>query len=126
MRDRAGLEPYQGEHGMLANGSCIPFYGISELAGRVQDQAISETFIISQLKEDAILGMPFLMRHKCHIDFSKSVVVMAGRELACVDKFGRPLVGGVQVVQSYTIHGCSRTTIHYRVNCRQISKLGVM
>jgi len=43
---------------------------------------ISETFIVSQPKEDAILGMPFLKRHRCHIDFKKSAVVMAGRELA--------------------------------------------
>jgi len=29
----------------------------------------------------------------CHIDFNKSAVVMAWRELACVDRLGRPLVG---------------------------------
>jgi len=34
------------------------------------------------------------------MDFQKSVVVMAGKELVCVDKFGRPLVGGVQVVRT--------------------------
>jgi len=76
-RDKAGMEPYDGEHGMLADGSCIPFYGLVELAGRVRDQAIQKTFIVSQLKEDAILGMPFLKRHGCHIDFSQSAVVMA-------------------------------------------------
>jgi len=53
-----------------------------------------ETFFVSQLKEDAIHGMPLLMRYKCHIDFSKLAVVMAKKELACVDKFGRPFVGG--------------------------------
>jgi len=50
----ASLEPYKGEHGTLADGSCIPFYGVIELTGRVCDQVISETFIVSQLKEDAI------------------------------------------------------------------------
>jgi len=59
-RDKAGLEPYTGEHGILADGSCIPFYGMVELTGRVREQAIQETFIISQLEEDAILGMLFL------------------------------------------------------------------
>jgi len=29
------MEPYNGEYGTLANGSCIPFYGIIELTGRV-------------------------------------------------------------------------------------------
>jgi len=120
------MEPYNGEYGTLADGSCIPFYGIIELMGRVRDQAIRETFIVSQLKEDAIFGMPFLKRHGCHIDFGKSAMVMAGRDLACVDKFGRPLVGGVQVVRNCTVPGRSRATIHCRVNNSQISGLGVV
>jgi len=101
-RERASLEPYERAHGTVADGSCIPFYGVISLPGRVRDQAIHETFIVSQLKEDAILGMPFLEKHQCRMDFRKSVVVMTGRELVCVDKFGRPLVGGVQVVQDCT------------------------
>jgi len=125
-RDRASLELYEGEHGTLADGSCIPFYEVVELTGRVRDQVINETFILSQFKEDAILGMPFLKRHRCHIDFTKSAVVMARRELACVDRFGRPLIGGVQVVQRCTVPGRSRATVRCRVNCREISDLGVV
>jgi len=87
---------------------------------------ISETSIVSQLKEDAILGMPFLKRHRCHIDFKKSAEVMARRELACVDRFGRPLVGEVQVVQRCTVPGRSQATVCYRVNCKEISYLGVV
>jgi len=102
-KDKARIEPYTGEHSTLADGSCIPFYSIIELTGRVRDQTIWETFIVSQLEEDAILGMPFLQRHRCHIDFSKSAMLMAGRELACVNKFDRPLVGGVQVVRNCMI-----------------------
>jgi len=33
---------------------------------------IHETFIVSQLKEDAILGMPFLEKHQCQMNFQKS------------------------------------------------------
>lgn len=58
-REWACFEPYEGAHGMLADGSCIPFYGIITLTKRVCDQVIHETFIINHLKEDAILGMPF-------------------------------------------------------------------
>jgi len=123
---RNELEPYDGEYGTLADGSCIPFYGILELTGRVRDQAIRETFVVGQLKEDAILGMPFLKRHRCRIDFSKSAILMASKELTCVDKFGRPLVGSVQVVRNCTIPGRSRATIHCRVNNSQLSGLGVV
>jgi len=62
--------------------------------------------------------MPFLEKHQCHMDFQKSVVVMAGEELVCVDKFGRPLVGGVQVVRDCTVPGRSQVTLCCRVNCR--------
>jgi len=51
---------------------------------------------------------------------------MARRELTCVDKFGRPLVGGVQVVRSCMIAGRYRATIYCRVNSRRISGIGVV
>jgi len=125
-KERRELASYAGEPGTLADGSRIPFYGIIELTGRVRDQAIQETFVISQLEEDAILGLPFFKRHDCRIDFSKSAILMAGEELACVDKSDCPLVGGVQVVRDCTIPGRSRATIHCRVNDSQISELGVV
>jgi len=43
---------------MLVDGSCIPFYGIITLPGRVH-----QTFIVSHLKEDAMLGMPTPVSH---------------------------------------------------------------
>jgi len=125
-KERRELAPCTGKPGTLADGSRIPFYSIIELTGRARDQAIQETFVISQLEEDAILGMPFLKRHGCRIDFNKSAILMAGKELTCVDKSGRPLVGGVQVVRNCTIPGRSRATIHCRVNNSQISGLGVV
>jgi len=85
---------------------------------------ISKTFIVSQLRGDAILGIPFLKRHKCHIDCNKLAVLLAGCELACVDRFGRPLVGRVQVVLRCTIPGGSRATVRCRENCGKISDLG--
>jgi len=51
---------------------------------------------------------------------------MVGKELACVDKFGRPLVGGVQVVQDCMIPGRSQATLRCRVNCKEIADLGVV
>jgi len=82
--------------------------------------------VISPLEEDAILGMPFLKRHGCRIDFSKSVVLIAERELTCVDKSGRTLAGSVQAVRKCTIPGRSRATIHCRVNDSQLSGLRVV
>jgi len=123
---RASLELYEGAHGTLADGSCISFYGVLTLPGRVRDQAIHETFIVSHLKEDAILGMPFLEKHQCCIDFQNSALMMAGKEIVCVDKYGRPMVGGVQVVHNCTVPGQSQATFRCRVNCKRIAGLGLV
>jgi len=39
---------------------------IISLPGRNRDQMFHRMFIVSQLKKDAILGMPFLEKHQCH------------------------------------------------------------
>jgi len=41
---------------------------------------------------------------------------MGYKELACVDKLSCPLVGGIQVVQSCTIPGHPRATVHCKVD----------
>jgi len=87
---------------------------------------IHKMIIVSQLKEDATLGMPFLEKHQCHTDLQKSAVVIAGRGHECVDKFGRPLVSGVQIVRDCTISGRSQATLRCRVNCKEIASLGVV
>jgi len=125
-QERASLEPCEGAHGKLVDGSYFPFYGIITLPGQVHDQVIHETFIVSHLKEDANLVMPLLEKHQCHMDFQKSAVVMAWKELAYVDKFSRPLVGGVQVVWDCTIPGRSQATLRCRFNCKEIADLGVV
>jgi len=126
LKERRKLAPYTGEPGTLAHGSSIPFDGVAELTGRVHDQKIQEIFVISSLEEDAILGMPFLKRHGCRIDFSRSALLTAERELTCVDKSGRPLAGSVQAVRKCAIPGRSRATIHCRVNDSRLSGLGVV
>jgi len=70
--------------------------------------------------------MPFLETHQSHIDIQKSAVVMAGKELVCVEKFGRPLVSEVQVVQDCTVPGWSQATLCCKVNCRKIAELGAV
>lgn len=97
-QEPVGLGPYEGAHSTMANRSCIAFYDIITLLGRVHDYVINETFIIGYLRKVVILGMPFLERHQCHMDFQKSAVVMTEKELACGDTFCRPLVNQVQVL----------------------------
>jgi len=89
-------------------------------------KVMHEIFIVSHLKVDAILGMPFLEEHQCRMDIQNSALVMAGKELVCVDKFCRPLLGRVQVVQGCTELRRFQATLHCKGNCKKIAKLGLV
>ena len=39
-------------------GTQLPFYGVTRLPLRVRDVKTEETFVVSRINEDAILGMP--------------------------------------------------------------------
>jgi len=81
--DRENLDPYEGQHSVLEDGLCILFNGEIRQTGRVRDQVTSETFIVSQLMEEAIMGMLFLRKDKCHIDINKLAVMLARCEILC-------------------------------------------
>ena len=61
-------------HGLLADGTRLPFYGMVRLAIRLRQVKVEETFVVSQISEDAILGMPFLVEQGCSMDFTKPVI----------------------------------------------------
>jgi len=51
---------------------------------------------------------------------------MGDKELACVDKLGRPLTGEIQVVRSCTIPGHSQATVRCKVDGGYLSGLGIV
>ena len=75
-----------------------PFYGVVQIPIRVRDVKLEEIFVVSQINEVAILGMPFLARHDCKIDFARPVVTIGERELVCTDRFGRLMASRVQTI----------------------------
>ena len=52
-------------HGLLADGTRLPFFGMIRLAIRLRQVKLEETFVVSQISEDAILRMPFLVEQGC-------------------------------------------------------------
>ena len=90
-------------HGRMADGTKLPFYGVLRVPTRLRDVRIEETYVVSQLSEDAILGMPFLAAHECALSFQKPVLTIDGQELACSDRHGRLLASRVQVLRPTTI-----------------------
>ena len=47
-------------HGLLADGTSLPFYGVIRFPVKLRVVKTEEVFIVSQISEDAFLGMPFL------------------------------------------------------------------
>ena len=44
----------------LADRSKLAFYGVNRLTGQIRDVKMKDSFVINQINNDAILGMPFL------------------------------------------------------------------
>ena len=77
---RQGLQECHS-HGVMADCTHMPFYGMISLELPLRDVKVKETFVVGAISEDAILGMPFLTDHGCSLDFSRPTLRLAGREL---------------------------------------------
>ena len=85
-------------HGLLNDGTRLPFYGMIRLTIRLKDVRTKEVFVVSRLSENAILGMPFFVTHQCSLEFEQSVVWVNGRQLVCTDRHEQLLQSKVQVL----------------------------
>lgn len=74
--------------GYLEEESSLPFFRTIKLQGCIRSVPIEADFV-SQIREDAILGMPFLKKHECQINFENTTLRLANQELACTDRYGR-------------------------------------
>ena len=90
-------------HGQMTGGTRLPFYRVVQIPIRVRDVKLEEIFVVSQINEDVILGMPFLARHDCKMDFARPVVTIGECELVCTDRFGRLMASRVQTIRRTTI-----------------------
>ena len=46
-------------NGLTADGTEFPFYSVLRVSGRPRDIKKEETFVVSQISEEIILGCPF-------------------------------------------------------------------
>ena len=113
-------------HGLLADGTRLPFYGILKLEIRLRQVKTSEVFIISQISEDAILGMPFLVERRCTMDFHRPVLKLDGQEVKCTDRQGRLLANHIQAIKGEVLPPESEKTIMCRVTSRNFCPLGLV
>ncbi|XP_067943127.1 uncharacterized protein [Watersipora subatra] len=99
-------------HGLLADGTRLPFYGVIRLPVRLSKLKTEEVFIVSQISEDTILGMPFVMAHQCLMEFARPMVKVDGKPLACTDRAGKLLQNKVQLIRDLVVS--ARTEVAVR------------
>ena len=122
---RSQKEEY-ARYGLLADGTRLPFYGIVKLSIRLRQVKTDEVFIVSQINEDAILGMPFLVDRQCSMDFKKPVIQLNGHEIKCTDRQGRLLSNRVQAVRGRVLPPESEQTILCKVTSRNYCPMGIV
>ena len=124
-RVKSGLEE-SDSHGVMADGTQLPFYGVLRLPLRVREVKAEEVFVVSRISEDAILGMPFLVAHNCAMEFNQSTVQVDGKRLKCTDRHGRLLVSSVQVTRELVVPPRTEMTVPCRVTTQNFCPLGVI
>ncbi|XP_067949417.1 uncharacterized protein [Watersipora subatra] len=124
-RIKAQLEE-NDRYGLMADGSKLQFYGLIRLTGRVRDVPIEENFIVSQISEDAILGVPFLISHRCHVEFDQPVISIEDRKLSCTDKYGRLMVSKVHTWKKVTIPPLSEIIVAGKMSARNYVPVGII
>ena len=125
MQVRQGLQECHS-HGVMADGTHMPFYGMISLELRLRDVKVKETFVVGAISEDAILGMPFLTDHGCSLDFSRPTLKLAGRELTCTDRHGRLLLSKVQILRDTMLPPNTEVLVNGKVNSQNFFPLGVV
>lgn len=123
---KSTMMPHSNSYGTLADGSTMTFYGAIELPCRVRGISLTETFVVSDLGDDAILGMPFLTDRGCVMEFGRPALRIGSETLQCTDREGNQLMCRVQVDHSITIPAESEVLITGRVTHRKVAPEGLI
>ncbi|MCG8047770.1 MAG: reverse transcriptase family protein, partial [Candidatus Thiodiazotropha endolucinida] len=70
-------------HLVTATGESSPFYGKAEVEITLGSQKLSHEMLFADVKNDGILGMDFLTKHRCDMFLSKNHLVLNGEKIAC-------------------------------------------
>ena len=100
---------------MTADGSPLRFYGEVDLECKIPHLTWRETFIVSQLKDDAILGMPFLVKQQCQLSFTDATLNVPTGAVTCIDKTGTAFVCMVRSQKPLVIPGRTEMVVWGRV-----------
>lgn len=96
------MQPLQTK-GVLADGSQMPIVEKLKLEGKLRDLQFEDEFLVGYIRDEVILGIPFLEKHQCIINFGTPTITINGKTLTCSDRHGNLLATKVQVVRPVKI-----------------------
>lgn len=82
--------------------------------------------MLIMINEDAILGRPFLIGHKCSMDFAQLVLQVDSKELTCTDGSGWLLLSNIQVARGVTVPSRTEMNIQCRVMAWNFCLMGLI
>ena len=82
--------------------------------------------IVGRIKEDIVLGMPFLSNHQCSMTFGVPEISINGKFVNCTDQHGPQLVNDIQVVRPITIGACTEQMVLARVIAPKCFPVGLI
>lgn len=85
-----------GINGRQADRTRLHFFGEITAKSRLCNQLFEEKFIINQIRQHVILGMPSLTEHGCVIRFESFTTEIQGHKIACTGWSGKPVQRSVQ------------------------------
>ena len=68
------------------NGTLVKVLGQTSVQLKIADEALTQDLIIADIHEDGILGMDFLLKHKCIINLQTRAISIPGMEPIKVEK----------------------------------------
>ena len=113
--------------GIMADGSILPMLGKITLACKLRNEPFEETFIVSKITDDAILGMSFLEKMGCTLNFDRHILNINDKELLCVDRTGTLLSNKVQILKDAVIPASTEQLLIARITSREaIDSTGIV
>ena len=73
--------------------------------------AVEATFVVFEISQDAIIGMPFLILRECSVTFDQSKLTIAGKQLTRTDRYGDPHNSTIQVTEATILPALSEVTL---------------
>ena len=85
------------------------------MKGKLLDKPFESEFQLAHIKEDVIIGMPFLEENQCTLSFVDATLSFGGKELTCTDRRGRDLTSHVNVVREVVLPALSEIMLQCEV-----------